>query len=431
MKKVLKKFLKKLGGNNLKNAVILAIGNELVEGLILDTNSRYLSQKLKLAGWYVIRTETLPDNFEIMKDRVAKALEDAELLITTGGLGPTDDDITREAVSAVINRSLVINNNLVEELTKRALKYYGKSAKSVSKQAMIIEGAEILDNPVGTAPGQFLQIGGKTIILLPGPPSELIPIFENVYEKIKTNDSLYTRRIKTIGIPEAILMEEYKDVIYSNPEITVATMASYERGVEVRFTGPFILKDSIDTICSRLLLLLGDSVYAVDNSDIQDTVYNTLKKNGLTISFAESCTGGLLSSTFVDLPGASDVYKGGIVAYSNDSKTEILQVCKETIETYGAVSEECVREMARNCRVLFNSDFSVAVSGIAGPSGGTEEKPVGTVCIALATPKEVFSSTQHLRGDRNSIRKRSTLLAFDMLRRGVLEWLRLQELSRK
>ncbi|HRV37490.1 MAG TPA: competence/damage-inducible protein A, partial [Fervidobacterium sp.] len=411
----------------MKSAIILAIGNELVEGLILDTNSKYMSQRLKLAGYYVVRTETLPDNLQIMKDRISVALQDADLIITSGGLGPTEDDITREAVSAVIGRKLIVDKKLSDELVQRAIKYYGKSAESVSKQAMIIEGATVLDNPVGTAPGQLVEVNGKIILILPGPPSELIPIFENVYDKIKADDSLYTRRIKTIGIPEAILMEEYKDIIYSDPNVTVATMASYERGVEVRFTGPISLKDSIDRICDRLIPMLGDSVYALDDSDMQDVVYKLLKDNGLTVSFAESCTGGLISSTFVDIPGVSDVYKGGVITYSNESKMKILGVAQETLEKHGAVSEECVREMVDGCKRLFNSSFAVAVSGIAGPSGESEEKPVGTVCIALATPTKIISSTHLLRGDRNSIRRRSMLFSFDILRRGVLEWLGLRE----
>ena len=415
----------------LKSAIILAIGNELVEGLILDTNSKYMSQRLKLAGYYVVRTETLPDNLQIMKDRISVALQDADLIITSGGLGPTEDDITREAVSAVIGRKLIVDKKLSDELVQRAIKYYGKSAESVSKQAMIIEGATVLDNPVGTAPGQLVEVNGKIILILPGPPSELIPIFENVYDKIKADDSLYTRRIKTIGIPEAILMEEYKDIIYSDPNVTVATMASYERGVEVRFTGPILLKDSIDRICDRLIPMLGDSVYALDDSDMQDVVYKLLKDNGLTVSFAESCTGGLISSTFVDIPGVSDVYKGGVITYSNESKMKILGVAQETLEKHGAVSEECVREMVDGSKRLFNSSFAVAVSGIAGPSGESEEKPVGTVCIALATPTKIISSTHLLRGDRNSIRRRSMLFSFDILRRGVLEWLGLREISKK
>ncbi|MFN4224440.1 MAG: competence/damage-inducible protein A [Fervidobacterium nodosum] len=405
----------------MKKAIILAIGNELVEGLIVDTNSRYLAQRLKEFGYYIVRTETLPDNFDIMVSRIKEAINDADLIITSGGLGPTEDDLTREAVAHSIGRKLLKNEAIAQELINRAIKYYGKAPESVVKQAFVIENAEVIDNKVGTAPGQILKYDGKIIILLPGPPVELIPMFESILEKLKTNDSLYTRRIKTIGIPEAVLMDEYKDILYSNSCITIATMASYERGVEVRFTGPIEIKDEIDYVVNTLLPKLGESVYALDDKEMHDVVYELLVKNNYTVSFAESCTGGLISSTFVDIPGVSSVFKGSVVAYSNEAKIEILGVSKETIEKFGAVSEECVIEMAQGAKKIFNSNFSVAVSGIAGPSGGSEKKPVGTVCIAVCSPNGINSATYNLRGDRQMIRKRSTLIAFDMLRRGIIK----------
>ncbi|ABS61429.1 competence/damage-inducible protein A [Fervidobacterium nodosum] len=405
----------------MKKAIILAIGNELVEGLIVDTNSKYLAQRLKEFGYYIVRTETLPDNFDIMVLRIKEAIKDADLIITSGGLGPTEDDLTREAVAHSIGRKLLKNEAIAQELINRAIKYYGKAPESVVKQAFVIENAEVIDNKVGTAPGQMLKYDGKIIILLPGPPVELIPMFESILEKLKTNDSLYTRRIKTIGIPEAVLMDEYKDILYSNSRITIATMASYERGVEVRFTGPIEIKDEIDYVVNTLLPKLGESVYALDDKEMHDVVYELLVKNNYTVSFAESCTGGLISSTFVDIPGVSSVFKGSVVAYSNEAKIEILGVSKETIEKFGAVSEECVIEMAQGAKKIFNSNFSVAVSGIAGPSGGSEKKPVGTVCIAVCSPNGINSATYNLRGDRQMIRKRSTLIAFDMLRRGIIK----------
>lgn len=404
----------------MKKAIILAIGNELVEGLIVDTNSKYLSSKLKSVGYYVIRTETLPDIFDIMVDRISNALNDADLVITSGGLGPTEDDLTREAVAYCLKKNLVKDDELARKLIERALQYYRKAPESVTKQAMIIDGAVVLDNPVGTAPGQMIECNGKKVVLLPGPPVELIPIFENVLTELKTDDALYTRRIKTIGIPEAVLMEEYKDVIYSNSDITVATMASYDRGVEVRFTGPVRLKDEIDAVTDILVSKLGENVYALDNDEMKDVVFKLLYENGKSVAFAESCTGGMISSSFVDIPGVSYVYKGAVVAYSNKAKIQLLGVNEETIKKYGAVSEECVREMAIGAKKIFESHYAVAVSGIAGPTGGTTEKPVGTVCIALACEDEITSTTYNLRGDRQMIRSRSTLLAFDMLRRGIL-----------
>ncbi|MFN3328489.1 MAG: CinA family nicotinamide mononucleotide deamidase-related protein, partial [Fervidobacterium pennivorans] len=369
----------------MRNAIIFSIGNELVEGLIIDTNSKYLSEKLKVLGYYVVRIETLPDKLDILVERFKAGLLEADLIITTGGLGPTEDDLTREAMAQALGCKLVIDEKIAQELVERALKYYGKAPESVKKQAMVIEGASVLDNPVGTAPGQMLQLNGKIVIILPGPPAEMIPIFESITQTIKTDDALYTRRIKTLGIPEAVLMNEYKDIIYSNPNITVATMASYERGVEVRLTGSTELKEEIDKVASELLNALGEHVYATDDDSIEDVVYKLLSENSLTISFAESCTGGMISSKFVDIPGVSKVYKGSVIAYSNEVKTSVLKVPESIINTYGAVSEECVKSMAENVRILLNSDFSIAVSGIAGPSGGTETKPVGTVCFAFSS----------------------------------------------
>ncbi len=415
----------------LRNAIIFSIGNELVEGLIVDTNSKYLSEKLKALGYYVVRIETLPDKLEILVGRFKAGLLEADLLITTGGLGPTEDDLTREAMAQALGRKLVTDEKIAQELVERALKYYGKAPESVRKQAMVIEGATVLNNPVGTAPGQMLKVNGKIVLILPGPPAEMIPIFESITQTIKSDDALYTRRIKTLGIPEAVLMDEYKDIIYSNPNITVATMASYERGVEVRLTGSIDLKEEIDRVAFELLNALGEYVYATDDDSIEDVVYKLLSENNLTISFAESCTGGMISSKFVDIPGVSKVYKGSIVAYSNEVKTTLLKVPESIINTYGAVSEECVKSMAENVRILLNSDFSIAVSGIAGPTGGTEIKPVGTVCFAFSSNSFTHTFTHHLRGNREMIRKRSTLLAFDIARRGILEWLRQREVSKE
>ncbi|QAV34197.1 competence/damage-inducible protein A [Fervidobacterium changbaicum] len=415
----------------MKNAIIFSIGNELVEGLILDTNSKYLSEKLKKLGYYVIRIETLPDRFDVLVERFKTGLLEVDLLITTGGLGPTEDDLTREALAEALGRKLILDENIAQELIERALKYYGKAPESVKKQAMVIEGAKVLDNPVGTAPGQMIEFDGKAVVILPGPPAEMIPIFENITEKLKADDALYTRRIKTIGIPEAVLMDDFKDVIYSNPNITVATMASYERGVEVRLTGSKSLKEEIDKIALKLIEALGENVYATDDDNIEDVVYKLLSENGLTISFAESCTGGMISSKFVDIPGVSKVYNGSVVAYSNEVKISLLNVPETIISTYGAVSEECVKFMAENVRRILKSDFAVAVSGIAGPTGGSEAKPVGTVCFAFSSDSFTHTVTHNLRGNREMVRKRSTLLAFDIARRGILRWLRQRETSKE
>lgn len=400
----------------MKRAVILAIGNELVEGLIIDTNSKYLSQRLKLAGYYVHKILTLPDRLDVLVKEISNAVREADLVISSGGLGPTDDDLTREAFAQALGLRLIVNESVADKLIERALKIYGKAPESVKKQAMILEGAQILENSVGTAPGQLLELDGKIVILLPGPPSELIPMFESVYERLKTGDELYTRRLKTLGIPEAILMDEYGPVIYSKQSVTVATMASYERGVEVRLTAPVEFREDVDEVFNRLRALLGKYVYAIDDEEIHDVVARALFEKGLTLSIAESCTGGMISSVMVDVAGISKVFRGSVVAYDNAIKTSLLSVPEVVIKTHGAVSEECVRAMSQGVRKLLGTDLALAVSGIAGPSGGTSEKPVGTVCVGIDGPRGTVSRTFHLRGERNTIRKRSTLVALNELR---------------
>ncbi len=409
----------------LKKAIILAIGNELVEGYIVDTNSKFLSSQLKDIGYYVIRTETLPDNFEIMVDRISSALRDADLIVTSGGLGPTEDDLTRETVSYAINSPLEMDESLKEKIHEKVRAYYSeKVPEIVYKQAMVMENAQIIDNKVGSAPGQLVEKDGKIVLLLPGPPAELIPMFESVRERLRTDFFLYTRRVKTIGIPEAVLVSDYKDIIYSCEDVNIATMASYEKGVEIRFTSSVENKSKVDKIVEKLVEVLGENVYALDNETLEEVVYKLLVQNNLTVSFAESCTGGMLSSNFVDIPGVSKVFKGAIVAYDNKVKIEVLRVENDIIQKFGAVSEECVTLMAENVRKVLGSDFGIAISGIAGPEGGTVDKPVGTVWIAVSSPEKTVAQKFIFRGDRKMIRTRATLMALDLLRRGVKEWLK-------
>jgi len=407
----------------LKKAIILAIGNEIVEGIIVDTNSKYIANKLLDYGYKTIMTKTLPDDLNLISSEFKDSLQKADLVVTTGGLGPTDDDLTREAISLALEKKLIYDPVIGEKIVKKAKNYYKTVPEIVKKQGYVIEGAKVIENPVGTAPGQVLNFENKTIIILPGPPAELYPIFESALKTLEKDEPLYTRRIKTIGIPEAVLVEKYKDIIYSDPNITVATMASYKTGVELRFTGVSSLKDKIDLIVNKLLKEISQYVYALDNKSIEEEVYEKLKNLGKMVSFAESCTGGLVSSRFVDVPGVSSVFKGSIVAYSNEIKEKILNVKKETLEKFGAVSKECVIEMARGVSNLFSTDYSVSISGIAGPTGGTKEKPVGTVWIcAYDRNSNKYLTEKHLfKGNRETIRFRSSLYTFNLLRR-MLKW---------
>lgn len=407
----------------MKKAIILAIGNEIVEGIIVDTNSKYIANKLLDYGYKTTMTKTLPDDLNLISSEFKDSLQKADLVVTTGGLGPTDDDLTREAISLALEKKLIYDPVIGEKIVKKAKNYYKTVPEIVKKQGYVIEGAKVIENPVGTAPGQVLNFENKTIIILPGPPAELYPIFESALKTLEKDEPLYTRRIKTIGIPEAVLVEKYKDIIYSDSNITVATMASYKTGVELRFTGVSSLKDKIDFIVNKLLKEISQYVYALNNKSIEEEVYEKLKNLGKMVSFAESCTGGLVSSRFVDVPGVSSVFKGSIVAYSNEIKEKILNVKKETLEKFGAVSEECVIEMARGVSILFSTDYSVSISGIAGPTGGTKEKPVGTVwiCVYDRNSNKYLTEKHLFKGNRETIRFRSSLYTFNLLRR-MLKW---------
>ncbi|SHH52041.1 competence/damage-inducible protein A [Thermosipho atlanticus] len=407
----------------MKNAIILAIGNELVEGIIVDTNSKYVANKLLDYGFKIIAIKTLPDDLEILVPEIKESLDKADLVVTTGGLGPTNDDLTREAISLATGKKLIYNEKLGEKILKKAEEYYKEVPENVKRQGYIFEGAIVIENPVGTAPGQLLKLGNKTIIILPGPPTELQPIFQKILKYLEKDNPIYVRRIKTIGIPEAVLVEKYKKIIYSRPDITVATMASYKSGVELRFSGKYSLKNEIDKIVQKLLEKISEYVYAIDEKNIEEVLFEKLKMLGKTVSFAESCTGGLVSSIFVNVPGISKVFKGAIVAYSNEIKEKILNVKKETLQQFGAVSKECVMEMAKGVSSLFSTDYSIAISGIAGPTGGSKEKPVGTVwiCAYKLESNEYLYEKFLFKGNREIIRYKAVLHSFNLLRRLIHE----------
>lgn len=404
----------------MKTASIIAIGNELVEGIIVDTNSKYISKKLLEYGYKTKIIKTLPDDLDLLVKEIKDSLETTDLVVTTGGLGPTEDDLTREAVSKALEKKIIFDENLSKKIIEKAKKFHSYVPKIVERQAMVIEDATVLENPVGTAPGMLLKTPKSTILILPGPPVEMIPIFEEALNLIEKENKIYQRRIKTINIPEAVLVEKYKDIIYKYKEVNVATMASHTSGVELRFTGE---KALVDEIVNMLSEKLKDYIYAFDDKTIEEIVFEKLLSKNKTVSFAESCTGGLVSANFVNLSGVSKVFKGSIVAYSNEVKQKLLNVNPKTLEKFGAVSKECVEEMAKGVSKLLDTDYSVAISGIAGPTGGTKEKPVGTVWIcAYSRENDIFMTERfYFKGNRQTIRNRSTLHAFDMLRR-ILKW---------
>ncbi|PLV56820.1 competence/damage-inducible protein A [Thermotoga sp. SG1] len=404
----------------MKKAAIITVGSELLEGLILNKNAQFLCQELKNLGYRVIKISTVGDHLEDIAEEVRSLLSKVHLLILTGGLGPTKDDLTREAVAKALNRDLFLDQELKKKIEEKVKKYHSEIPSNIERQAFVIEGAKVIDNPVGSAPGQLLEVDGKRVILFPGPPKELIPMFESLKELLKTPHALYQVILKYYSIPEALLEDLLKEILYSQDKVEVATMADHVEGVRLKLTTSVEHKKFLDGLVEKIIEKTGEYLYGMNDEKMEEVVVRLLKENKKTLAVAESCTGGMLSSLIVNVPGASNVFIGGVVAYSNDLKKSILGVKEGTLRKYGAVSEQCVREMTEGLKKLTGADICVAISGIAGPSGGTPTKPVGTVFIDLFEQDHV-TIRYNFSGDRNTIRTRSAMMALENLRKHLKE----------
>ncbi|MDK2893837.1 MAG: nicotinamide-nucleotide amidase, partial [Thermotoga sp.] len=319
----------------MKKAAIITIGSELLEGLILNKNAQFLCQELKNLGYIVVKVSTVGDDLISISEEVKTLLLKVDLLILTGGLGPTQDDLTRDAVAKVLNRSLKLNEELLSKIKEKIKKYHSEIPQNIERQALVIDGAEVLDNPVGSAPGQLLTVDGKIVILLPGPPRELIPMFNALKDRLRTPDALYQVVLKYYSIPEAVLEDLLKDILYSQNIVEVATMADHVEGVRLRLTTHMKNKEYLDEMVKKILDKTGEHLYGVNDEKMEEVVVRLLKDRKKTLAVAESCTGGMLSSLVVNVPGASEVFIGGVVAYSNDLKKHILGVREDTLKKHG------------------------------------------------------------------------------------------------
>ncbi|WP_041083241.1 competence/damage-inducible protein A [Thermotoga profunda] len=366
----------------MKSASIITIGSEIVEGIILNTNAKYLSEKLTQSGLKVKRHLSVDDNLDDIVEAIKLSMRDCDMIILSGGLGPTEDDKTREAVAIALGRKLVLNEKLRDSIKTRLSQYHKYIAANNDRQAMIIEGATIIPNKVGSAPGQLINHEGKILILLPGPPQELIPMFESVLVDLKIDKEFTTISMLFFAIAESTLDEMIVN-LSPDPAIKIATQASYADGIRVRFTCAVQDYEKANELAAKLIDKIKDHFIGFGDTTLEQTVVKCLKEKNKTLSVAESCTGGMISSRIVSVPGASEVFLGGIVAYDNSVKSKLLKVSDEVLMKYGAVSEQCVVQMAHGIKQLTGSDLAISVSGIAGPSGGTDEKPVGTVFLCV------------------------------------------------
>lgn len=407
---------------------LVSVGIELLLGNIVNTNARYLSEKCAMLGLNVYYQTTVGDNEERLSEVIRTALNRSDIVVLNGGLGPTEDDLTKETCAKVMGLPLVKDAHTEERLKEY---YRGRKKEELPdsnwKQALIPEGAVVFDNENGTAPGLVVEKDGKTAILLPGPPGELYPMVEKQlcpYLQNKNSDVILSQMIKICGYGESKVEEMILDLIDKQTNPTLATYAKLKEvhlRVTARAASEEEAKKLLKPVVKEIKKRFGDAVYTTDeNETLQDAVVKLLKKHELTVTTAESCTGGLLAGTLVSVPGVSDVFKEGFVTYSNKAKRRHLDVSKSTLRKYGAVSAQTAKEMAKGGVFATDADVCVAITGLAGPDGATPEKPVGLVYIACYMNDKVQVEEFHFKGNRQKIREQSVVQALDLLRRSIL-----------
>lgn len=390
------------------NAEIMAVGTELLLGDILNTNAQYLSKQLALLGIGVYHQTVVGDNEERLLKAFEQAFLRADLVITTGGLGPTSDDITKEVGAKYFGLKIVED----DEAKRNVSDYYKgrEMPKSNEKQGFIPEGATVFYNHNGTAPGCMIEKNGKILVMLPGPPYEAKPMFEEYvvpFLKKKSDVTIVSKVLHLSGIGESGAAEKISDIMEKSENPTVAPYAKPNEmifRISSRGKNEEEAKSLMEPIVSEIYKRLGEYIYGEDDCTLEEAVVLRLEKMGLTLASAESCTGGLVAGRIVDFPGASKVFVDGVVSYSNESKVLRLGVSPETLEKFGAVSEETAKEMAQGVVKMLNADVGVSTTGVAGPGGGTDKKPVGLVYIAVYFNGKTTVKKLMLKGNRNRIR---------------------------
>jgi nicotinamide-nucleotide amidase len=409
-------------------AIFIAVGSELLDLDRVDTNSIYVARRLREKGILMDMKVVVGDHMDNLAWIVKKACQRAQLVILSGGLGPTEDDITREAVALALKKELVFREEIVADLEK-IFRRRGMTMPQINaRQAFVIEGAEVIPNPVGTAPGLYCDDGTCKVLLLPGPPNELVPIFEAVYEKHivpAANYHIYSRTFRLTGISESEADARCADIYrkYRNP---VTTILASPGMIELHFLGRSKNSNDearrlTDELAEKVRERLQDFIFAEEDSTLPEVVVAELKKRGLTLAVAESCTGGGLGNLITSVAGSSEVFLGGVIAYANSLKTGILGVKEETLKRHGAVSERTAVEMAAGVRKLCQAAIGLSVTGIAGPGGDNDQKPVGLVYMHLSAEDSERGLRQIFSGNRETIKLRSEYYALNLVREYLKE----------
>lgn len=411
----------------MKAAEIIAIGTELLTPDRSDTNSLWLTEKLNDIGVEVKLKTIVGDDEDRLEEAIRDALKRSDIVITTGGLGPTEDDITRQVSARAIGRELNYHKDIEEHLRER-FRAWGREMPEINKrQAYAIEGSEILPNPNGSAPGMLVKLEGKILAVFPGPPREMQPMFlEHLLPRLRdiAGDVFVKRRVlKVTGMGESAV-DEIAAPIYRAYENVQTSILFNKSEVEIHLAARSESEDraisTLNEITTKLAAAFGISLFTTAGESMEQVVARLLSERGETVSTAESCTGGLIARRLTELPGSSKFFMEGAVTYSNEAKIRRLGVPREVLEEFGAVSSETAEEMARGMRDRAGTDHAISVTGIAGPDGGSEEKPVGTVWFGLADSDGVKTTRVFLPGDRHLIRWRASQAALDLLRRRLL-----------
>lgn len=402
-------------------AEIISVGTELILGSTLNTNTNYITKRLSEIGVDVLYHTAVVDNTKLLKDIVNISLNRVDLLVFTGGLGPTADDITKEVVSKTLKLDLTLDKILEKDIRNYFNKTNGNMPSNNIKQAYIPEGAQFLKNDIGTAPGIYIGWQEKIIIMLPGPPKEMkLMLDKYAIPLIKQDNIIKIKTINTIGIGESKLEMMLKDFIGNEKNPSIATYAKEGR-VDIKLIAKGknekkIEEDLLETLCS-IENRIPEFIYGYDDISIEEVVFQKLKEKNMQIAFCESCTGGLITSKFTRISGVSEVFDRGIVTYSNISKVEELGIDKLLLNKYGAVSKEVALAMAEGLLNKSNVDIALSTTGIAGPTGGSKDKPIGLVFIGIALKNHSYAIKSIFNGDRISIQNKAALKAFDELRK--------------
>lgn len=405
------------------NAEIIAVGTELLLGQIVNTNAQFLAQELASLGMGVYYHTVVGDNLQRLVQTFQQAWERSQVVILTGGLGPTTDDLTREGISLALQRPLSFDEAVWQDIMGRMWRPDRPIPENNRRQAMVPEGATVLPNPRGTAPGLAIMVEDKLAVLLPGPPREMQPMFVDYVRPLLLERSghgvILSRNLRVIGIGESALEEQLADLITEQDNPTIALYAGLGE-LQIRLTAK-----SDDEAGARSLIApvetairerIGNAIYGTDTDTLSSVLGQLLREHGYKLALAESCTGGLLGSMIIEVPGSSDYFGAGYVTYSNEAKQAMLEVPMPLIAKHGAVSAVVAQAMAEGARRVSGADVSIAITGIAGPEGGSTEKPVGTIYVAVDAPEGQLVEELALRGERTAIRSRSAKTAINLAR---------------